>query len=222
MNKYPLTAHTSPCLSPAARPGARVLSENAAFFRKHIHFLSCPPVRRSPRSCLVWRQSFDRVETERRRLRPFAHLCVKIKVLCVKWGGSLCATKRAFVCPCTCDGWQQVCVSLCGGSGVQLTWEGGWRGVIAECSPLGSQDTSLLLRRRVQCARVHAHVCMCVSKRSDSADPAASAQLPPPFSLWRSVQVTFSVAEFNTQLEGGRKRLHRTSRRRQFSPPRSS
>lgn len=61
-----------------------------------------------------------------------------------------------------------------------------WGRATAEHSPLGSPDTSLL-RRRVQyvCVRafvrkgVHTLSCMRVSKRSDSADPAASAHPTP-------------------------------------------
>lgn len=65
--------------------------------------------------------------------------------------------------------------------------------VTAERSPLGSPDASPLRRRRRRrvrcgCVRVRetekklvrTHTHLCVSKRSDSADPAASARLPFP------------------------------------------
>lgn len=76
----PVSEHSS-----LVQPSAKVLSENCSFMRKHIYFLFAS-LSANPHGAVWLRQRFDRVETERGRLRAFAHLCVEIKVLCVKWG----------------------------------------------------------------------------------------------------------------------------------------
>lgn len=140
--------------------------------------------------------------------------------VCVLEAVCSCASVHAYVCySCDSDSWQQVCVLLCGGSGVRLTRGvegvmrggsgGGWQPNARPWAPQtphhwggGFNSACVCVYMWVGgCVQerprkwVHTHTHMCVSKHSDSADPAASTQLPflaslflllPHFSLLRS------------------------------------
>lgn len=78
----------------------------------------------------------------------FMRLCVLYMCMCVSW----------------CDSWQQVCVLLCGGSGVRLT-----RGVEGGVGEGDSRTLALGLPRRLTAEEEGAaRVCVdgCVSKRN--------------------------------------------------------
>lgn len=124
----PLSQHNSParCQSTVRKLCCR---------QKTYLFPFCQPACQSPRSCLVWRQRFDRVEAERDW--GLLHIYV-LESKCFVWNGELVCW-CALYCECTrvhvpgytgmcllhrgSDSWQQVGVLLCGGSGVRLTSE---------------------------------------------------------------------------------------------------